>query len=66
MELIKSNICPKCGGKIIVEQFGQYGTIYFLRKDGTLGHKIRDIKYDHADDYLYYCSQCGYMIDEMD
>lgn len=64
MELIKSNICPKCGGKIVAEYFGLYGTIYYLRKDGTLGHEIKNIKYEHTGDYLYYCSNCGETMDE--
>lgn len=66
MDFIESNICPKCGGKIIVELFGTYGTIHYLRKDGTIGHKIRETKYEYTGDELYYCSQCGYTIDEVE
>jgi len=53
------NICPKCGGNIVAEAFGQYGTVYYIRKDGQIGRKLRTVKYEHNDDWIYYCPNCG-------
>lgn len=62
----KKNICPKCGGKIVAEATGSYGTVYYLRRDGTVGHKLRDIKYEHSGDVSYYCANCREFYDKKD
>ena len=28
------NKCPYCGGPMVIEYFGQYGSVYKLKKDG--------------------------------
>lgn len=58
------NICPKCGGKIVAEAIGNYGTVYYLRKDGTIGRKLRKVMYEHSGDWMYYCTGCGENYDE--
>lgn len=58
------NICPKCGGRIVVEADGSYGTVFYLRRDGTMGHKIRDFKYEYSGELSYYCSKCSESFDK--
>ena len=53
------NICPKCGGLIVAEAIGNYGTVFYVKKDGSIGRKLREIKYEHSGDWMYYCSRCG-------
>jgi len=57
-------ICEECGGRIVAEAVGQYGTIYYLRKDGTIGRMLRRVKYEHTGQWLYYCPDCGENYDE--
>ena len=59
MMLMDKNVCPKCGGRIVAEAIGNYGTIFYLRKDGTVGRKLREIRYEHSGDWMYYCTECG-------
>ena len=56
---MNKNICPKCGGKIVAEAIGDYGIVFYLRKDGTIGRKLREVKYGHAGVWMYYCTDCG-------
>lgn len=60
------NICPKCGGKIVAEAIGNYGTIFYLKSDGTIGRKLRTIRYEHSGDWMYYCADCGEGYNEED
>lgn len=60
------NTCRKCGGKIVAEAIGNYGTIYYLRKDGTIGRKLRRVMYEHSGDWMFYCTGCGETYEEDD
>ncbi len=57
-------ICEECGGRIVAEAVGQYGTIYYLRKDGKIGRRLRRVEYEHTGQWLYYCPDCGENYDE--
>ena len=50
----------------MAEAIGNYGTIFYLRKDGAIGHKMREIKYEHSGDWMYYCMKCGESYEEKD
>lgn len=56
-------VCPKCGGDLIIEYTGSYGTMYHIKRDGTTGRRLRSAKYEHSGDYMVYCSQCGTGLD---
>lgn len=56
-------ICPKCGGSLVIEYVGTYGTIYHIRQDGTIGRRLRSAKYEHSGDYMVYCQNCGAGLD---
>lgn len=58
------NICPNCGGPLVAEALGTYGTIHQIRQDGTVGQKLRTVKYEHTGEWLYYCLECGKNYDE--
>ena len=51
--------CRKCGGSLAIEYIGNYGTTYHLRRDGTVGRRLRSIKYESSGDYMVYCQSCG-------
>lgn len=51
--------CKKCGGNLEIEYIGNFGTIYHLRRDGTVGRRLRSIKYETSGDYMVYCQSCG-------
>lgn len=61
---MNNNICPKCGGRIVAEAFGSYGTVFYVRKDGSLGRQLRNVKYGGNGDWIYYCPECGEQIKE--
>ena len=63
---MNKNACPKCGGKIVAEAVGSYGILYYIRKDGTLGRKLREAKYECTGEWLYYCPVCGTNYDKED
>lgn len=53
-------VCGQCGANLVVEYIGNYGTIYYLRQDGSVGRKLRSVKYDSSSDgYMVYCPSCG-------
>ena len=58
------NRCPKCDGRIVAEAIGNYGTVFYLRDNGTIGHKLRSVKYEHTGEWLFYCDECGEQFDE--
>lgn len=60
------NVCPKCGGMIVAEAIGNYGTVYYLRKDGKIGRRIRRVMYSHSGEWMYYCTGCGESYEEKD
>lgn len=55
------NICRYCGGKLVIEYFGSYGTIYPLKRNGREGkRRIKRILYEESDgDYMIFCQSCG-------
>ena len=59
------NICSYCGGKLVVEYFGNYGSIYPLKRNGEEGkRRIKRILYEESvGDYLIYCQACGRKLD---
>ena len=56
---MNKGVCSKCNHNLVVEYVGNYGTIYYLRKDGSEGHKIKSIKYEFSGNYFVYCPNCG-------
>ena len=63
------NIYKKCGGKLVVEYFGYYGTVYPIKRDGTQGKsRIRRVLYEESGngDAIIYCSECGHQINGKD
>lgn len=57
----KRNICKYCGGKLVVEYIGSYGSVYALKGDGTpRKRRIRRTLYEEScDSPMIYCSKCG-------
>ncbi len=53
-------VCLDCGASLVVEYIGSYGTVYRLRRDGTVGARMKSIKYEHSGDYMVYCPKCGH------
>ena len=61
------NICPNCGGKLIIEVIGNYGDIYHMKADGEIPkRRIRRVVYEGADQYLIYCERCNNNFDPDD
>ena len=54
----KMVVCPECGGNLIYEAIGSYGTIYYVCKDGRIGRKLKSIQYEHSGDAMVYCAEC--------
>ena len=52
-------VCPECGGNLIYEAMGSYGTLYYVRKDGHIGRRLKSIMYEHSGDAMVYCSECS-------
>jgi hypothetical protein len=55
----KMVVCPECGGNLIYEAIGNYGTLYYVCKDGRIGRKLKSIQYDYSGDAMVYCAECG-------
>lgn len=53
------NICIRCGGHLVAEAVGHYGTLFYIKRDGSIGHKIKSVTYEGTGDWMYYCSDCG-------
>lgn len=55
------NRCKYCGGKLVIEFIGNYGSVYELKKDGEPSkRRKRRILYDESNgDYMIYCWDCG-------
>ena len=61
------NICPKCGGKLLIEAIGNYGDIYRMRADGEMSkRRIKRVIYGGTGDYIIYCEQCSITFDTED
>lgn len=59
------NICRYCGGKLVIEYFGNYGAVYPLKRNGEEGkRRIKRVLYEESgSDYLIYCQACGRQLD---
>ena len=56
------NICKYCGGKLLIEYIGSYGSVYAMKADGEPSkNRIRRILYEENDggEPIVYCGQCG-------
>ena len=54
------NVCPVCGGKLLIEAVGNYGDVYRMKKNGEMSTKrIRRCVYETSGDYMVYCEDCG-------
>ena len=56
----KRNICPECGGRLLIEAVGAYGDVYRMRANGEMGKvRLRRTIYETTGEYLIYCEKCG-------
>lgn len=55
----KKVVCPECGGNLICEAIGNYGTLYYVRQDGRIGRRLKSIMYEESGDEMVYCSKCS-------
>lgn len=55
----KKVVCPECGGNLIYEAIGNYGTLYYVRQDGRVGRRLKSIMYEYSGDVMVYCSKCS-------
>lgn len=60
--------CEKCGGKLVIEYFGEYGDIYRVKKDGEPSkQRIKRKIYgtDEGKEPLIYCENCNAIVEQM-
>ena len=56
---MKKNKCRICGGRIVAEDFGTYGRVFYIRKNGEIGRFLRRrIDEGGTNEYIYYCEAC--------
>ena len=56
----KKNICPECGGRLLIEAVGTYGDVYRMKANGEMGKvRLRQSVYEATEGYLIYCEKCG-------
>lgn len=61
------NICPKCGGKLLIEAVGNYGLVYRMKRDGGMYKKpIRRLTYECSGLFMIYCEDCKNTYDASD
>lgn len=56
------NLCPKCGGTLVLRRFGSYGDDYKLTRRGTVAaNRFRRILFEHGgdNDCMVFCEDCG-------
>ena len=54
-------VCYKCGSPLVLEKIGNYGKVYRLHKDGTVGSYVRQYHYPLSEsDIQVYCPMCGW------
>ena len=60
MEEAAENKCPYCGGPMVIEFFGQYGSVFKLKKNGEQSKRRihRFIYEETVDAPLIYCWDC--------
>ncbi len=59
-----NNKCRFCGGPLVIEYVGSYGTVYLLKKDGTpRKKKMKTFMYEQnsGDEAMVYCWDCRRM-----
>ncbi len=44
MGKLKLNRCSKCGGRLVAEATGNYGTIFEVKQDGSVGCPDKEVK----------------------
>ena len=61
------NICPDCGGKLLIEAIGNYGDIYRMRADGEMSkRRMKRVVYEGTEQYMIYCERCRNTFDTSD
>lgn len=61
------NVCPECGGKLLIEAVGTFGDIYRMKKNGEMSkRRIARRIYDTTGGYLVYCGKCGAQMEAED
>lgn len=63
MSKLKLNRCQKCGGRLVAEAIGTYGTVLDVKQDGSVGRKLRRMIYEHSGEWMCYCTDCGWNCD---
>lgn len=54
------NTCKKCGGKLLIEEFGQFGDIYRMKRNGDASkRRIKRKIYGDTGEAIVYCEACG-------
>ena len=49
------NICPVCGGKLLIEAVGNYGDVYRMKKNGKMSKtRLRRFIYENSGEYMVY------------
>lgn len=56
--------CPKCGGSLVYETFGQYGRVHKVSTNGRIHKRYTCVDYggDDVMQEMIYCSLCGHTI----
>jgi len=58
------NVCPECGGKLLIEAVGNYGDVFRMKKNGEMSKKrIRRHIYESSGDFMIFCEECGNTVD---
>lgn len=57
------NICQYCGGPLVIEFIGSYGSVYPMKENGEPGRRrIKRILYEEGtSDCMIYCRNCKKM-----
>lgn len=59
---VPKNICPKCGGPLMLRRYGSYGEDYRITKAGQISrNRTRRILFetDGNTDCMVFCENCG-------
>lgn len=60
----KRVVCPKCGGRLYLDELHQISHIRQINYNGTVSKRVRK-KYQGPEDFAYvYCGGCGLSITE--
>lgn len=53
------NICPECGGRLLIEAVGNYGDVFRMKRNGEMYKRpIRRYIYEYSGDFMVYCENC--------